>query len=376
MVKKQLWAVNSALVGAIMICIITIQLLRQDLPIHKPRRRASATLEVKTPRVIVIPEKIYQNDLFDTFSAPAETSPTAKNLVTPIPPLTIKNSSPPPTPPKVEFVPPLDITIKGLIMSSSPKDSMAVIADQTGKEQAYRVGDKINDGQILKITKNQVIIIRGNGQQETFYLRKTEKLIPGLSSWDFAIKKIDDQLYHLDPVEVTKEITSIGEVIEALDLCGAFENGKAKGMRVGSIKHHPLGEKLGFQPGDIITKINELPVTSTKERMAVYDTIAALPMGGYIHVSLLRGGSALDISYLLRRLEKPSPLTTTPDGKEMATNVPEDLFKLGKDAQRLQKRRRFEHIHRTQDQHDAAVADMRKKMLDDMRSRAAQRRVQ
>ena len=128
--------------------------------------------------------------------------------------------------------------------------------------------------------------------------------------------------------------------------------------------------------GDIITKINDLPTASSKERIAIYDAIAALPMGGYIHVTVQRDGKDVALSYLLKRLERPSPFGSSPEAKSnKAQGVPDDLFKLSKDAERQQNRRRFEHLHRTQDQHNLAVAEMRKKMLDDMRNRAPNRRV-
>jgi type II secretion system protein C len=321
-------------------------------------------------------EKIYQNDLFDTFTPPAEQKPTAKNLVTPIPQLNLTATKNPIKNQKVEFIAPLDITIKGIIMSQDPQSSIVMIADNTGKEQMYHIGDKINDGQVLKITKNQILIIRGNGQQETFFLRKPDKLSPGLTSWDAAIHKIDDLLYHIDPVEIIKELTSIGELIEALDICGAYKNNASLGLRIGSIKHHPLGEKLGLKSGDIITTVNNLPVNDSKERIAAYDAVAALPMGGYIHLNLLREDKPIELSYLLKRLERPSPFSPQNQPKTDSDKGPgEDLFKLSKDSQRQQNRRRFEQAHRTQEQHQAAVSEMRKKMLDDMKTRAPKRRV-
>ncbi len=378
MVRQQLWVINSGLIVLGLIGLSLALVLKQELPVQTTRRRTTNTTETKAPRIIVNPEKIYQNDLFDTFQAPADPRPTSKNLVTPIPQLNVKPSASPAKNKKVEFIPPLDITLKGIVISQDAKNSIAMVADQTGKEQVYHIGDKINDGQVIKITKNQMIVIRSNGQQETFSLRKNEVLHPGISSWDGAIKKIDPALYHLDPIELTKAITSIGEVIEALDLCGAYNNGTSIGLRVGSLKHHPLGEKLGLMTGDIITKVNDLPTTTPKERIAIYDAIAQLPMGGYIHVSLTRDGKTLELSYLLKRLEKQSPFNGTPEEKKNEENPQppvDDLFKLSKDAQRHQNRRRFEQVHRTKDQHDAAVSEMRKKMLDDMRNRAPNRRV-
>jgi type II secretion system protein C len=376
MVKQQLWIINSGLIALAMIGIACIPLIEQELPSLQTRRRTAFPLDTKQPRILVSPEKIYINDLFDTFTPPVEQQPTAKNLVTPIPQLNIKSTKNPIKNQKVDFIPPLDITIKGIIMSQDPQSSIVMVADPTGKEQMYHIGDKINDGQVLKITKNQILIIRSNGQQETFFLRKTDKLSPGLSSWDAAIQKIDELLYHIDPVEIIKELTSIGEVIEALDICGAYKNNTSIGLRVGSTKHHPLGDKLGLKSGDIITKINNLPVTDSKERIAVYDAIAALPMGGYIHVTLLRNDKPIELSYLLKRIERPSPFAPQNKAKDENAKTPgEDLFKLSKDSQRQQNRRRFEQTHRTQEQHKEAVSEMRKKMLDEMKTRAPKRRV-
>jgi type II secretion system protein C len=376
MVKQQLWIINSGLIALAMIGIASIPLIDQELPAVQSRRRTTVSLEAKQPRLLVSPEKIYQNDLFDTFTPPAEPQPTAKNLVTPIPQLNIQSTKNPIKNQKVEFIPPLDITIKGIIMSQDPQSSIVMAADNTGKEQMYHIGDKINDGQVLKITKNQILIIRSNGQQETFFLRKVDKLSPGLSSWDTAIHKVDEMLYHIDPVEIIKELTSIGEVIEALDICGAYKNNSSIGLRIGSIKHHPLGEKLGLKSGDVITKINNLPVNDSKERIAVYDAIAALPMGGYIHVTLLRDGTQVELSYLLKRLERPSPFSPQNQPKNESEKAPgDDLFKLSKDSQRQHNRRRFEQAHRTQEQHQTAVSEMRKKMLDEMKTRAPKRRV-
>jgi len=377
MVKQQLWIINSGLIVLGIIGISLTFIIKQELPTVKQRRRNTVITETKPQRLIINAEKIYQNDLFDTFSPPAEPKPISKNLVTPIPQLSVKPSSSPTKNKKVDFIPPLDITIKGIVISKEAKNSIVMAADNTGKEQVYHIGDKINDGQVIKITKNQMMVIRANGQQETFSLRKNDVLQPGISSWDCAIKKIDSLLYHLDPVEITKTITSIGEVIEALDLCGAYQDGKSIGLRIGSIKHHPLGEKLGLQSGDIITKVNDLPTTDSKERIAIYDALAALPMGGYIHLKITRDGKDIDLSYLLKRLDKPSPFSAPNDKKiDNKDQAPEnDLFKLSKDAQRQQNRRRFEQAHRTQEQHDAAISEMRKKMIDDMRNRAPNRRV-
>lgn len=375
MVKQHLWIANSTLVGVLLLSFGAHLLLRQSVPSFKKRRRRNRSTETVQQAPVVNVEKIYHNDIFGTFVPTPEKGPQAKNLVTPIPRLDMPAASPPPPAPKAEFVPPLNITIKGIILSPDQAKSIAMVVDQTGKESVYHVGDKIHDGQIIKLTKNKLVLLRNTGQQETFFLRKPDEIKPGLSSWDYAIKKIDDALYHLDPVEITKEITSIGEVIEALDLGGSYENNISKGLQVGILTHHPLGKKLGLEQGDIIVSVNDIAAETPKQRIQIYDALAALPMGGHIHLKITRNGSEKTISYLLKRLEKPSPF-----GNPVTDEIPEEttqedeLFKLGKNAQRSARRRRFDHVHRTEEQHEAAISDMRKRVLENMRERAHNRR--
>lgn len=376
MVKQQLWIANSTLVGLLIFSVGTHLLIKQDVPVFSGKKRRSSQVMQQRTSVVNV-EKIYKNDLFDTYVAQPEKGPQAKNLVSPIPQLNLPATSAPPPPKRVAFVAPLGVQVKGIILSPDQSRSIVMVTDQTGKEEVYHVGDKIQDAQVIKLTKNKMVLLRGNGQQETFYLRKPDKLTPGLSKWEYAIKRVDDNLYHLDPVEITKEITSVGEVIEALDLGDAHSQEGSKGVLVGVISHHPLGQRLGLQTGDIITKVNDISAVDAKHRIAIYDAIAELPMGGHIHVTLLRDGAEKTISYLLKRLEKPSPFGNpleqeiTPEAQEE-----DELFKLGQNAQRQQKRRRFEHAHRTQEQHETALSDMRQRLLENMRERSRTRREQ
>jgi type II secretion system protein C len=272
---------------------------------------------------------------------------------------------------------PLSITVKGIILSHSVNKSIVMVADQTNKESIYHVGDKIQDGQIIKITTNKMIVLRSNGQLETFYLRKPEKLKPGLALWEYAIKKIDDATYHVDPAELSKAISSVGELVEALNLSAEYAGDTPVGVRLDTIEHHPLGKHLGLQEGDIITSINSLPTTGTKELIRVYDELSALPLDSRLDVALSRGTEKKTVAYLLKKLRKPSPFEAAANASSNDEDQSGDkeLFKLGKDAQRRQNRREFAHDHRTVEQRAAARGDMRKRLLENMRKRAPNRRV-
>ena len=377
MVKQQVWIANSALFALILLSICVRMLLLQPLPTQRARKSAADSAEPQLLRVPVNLEKIYQNDVFGTFDAPPEKQPTQKNLITPIPKLNVAASTPPPPPKKPAMLTPLSITVKGIIMSHDIHKSIVMIADQTNKESMYHIGDKLQDGQIIKISTNKMVVLRSNGQLETFYLRKPDKLKPGLELWEYAIKKIDDATYHLDPRELSKAISSVGELVEALNLSAEYSKDTPVGVRLDTIKHHPLGEKIGLKEGDIVSSINTLPTTGTKELIRVYDELSNLPLDSRLEVAVTRGGAQKTMSYLLKKLSKPSPFEAAAEtiGDSEDQSNEENIFKLSKDAQRREQRRQFAHDHRSVEQRAAARGDMRKRLLENMRNRAPNRRV-
>lgn len=377
MVKQQVWIANSALVLLILLSFGVRMLLQQPIPVQRTRKTKTDSDE---PRYLQIPvnlERIYTSDVFGTYDAPPEKGPTQKNLVTPIPTLNVAASKPPPPLKKPAMLTPLSITVKGIIMSHDVSKSIAMVADQTNKESIYHVGDKVQDGQIIKITTNKIIVLRSNGQLETFYLRKPEKLKPGLALWEYAIKKIDDGAYHVDPAELSKAISSVGELVEALNLSAEYNGDTPIGIRLDTIAHHPLGKQLGLAEGDIITSINSLPTTGTKELIRAYDELSLLPLDSRLEVAFSRGEQQKTIAYMLKKLRKPSPFeaAAASSGTDEDQSSEEHIFKLGKDAQRREKRRQFAHDHRTAEQRASARGDMRKRLLENMRNRAPNRRV-
>jgi len=376
MMKQQVWIVNSSLILFFFLLFGIQTYTKRKMPVRRKKHSYMPSDELlKEPGIAVNLEKIYKNDLFGTYAPPSEKAAEKKNLVTPIPQLVIKKAPPPPEIKKPETLPPLTLSVKGIILSDDPDESIALIADQTNKESSYYVGSKIQDAQIIKMTQNKVVLLRANGQQETHYLRKPEKLTPTLENWDFAIKKIEEDLYHVDPEEFVKEVTSAGELVEALEIGTVYKQGQPLGMRVGDVDEHPIGKHLGFEVGDMITKINGIETLSPEKRKTIHYKIISLGLGDQIVVEIDRNGSKKTITYILKKLLQPTPFGTPVQENKNAQETEDELFKLGPNAKRRQKRRAFEHRHRTVEQQSSALSDMRSRLLNNMRDRAHNRRV-
>ncbi len=373
MIKQQVWIANTSLVLLILVCVSSLYFLQKDLPVLRIKKSNASQEALQSVEMLVNLEKIYSNDLFDTYVMPMAQQPTKKNLVNPIPQLNLKAKTPPPPVKKVSFLAPLSLTIKGIILSKNEKQSVAMIADQTGKENMYHVGEQVQDAQILKIGRNKIVLLRTNGQQEVLFLRKPENLAQtGESRWGYAVKKIEENQYQIDIDEFTQEVTTIGQFVELLHLGTAYKNSKPIGVRIGIIDQFEVGSVLGLQQNDIITAINGLPTNNPQSRTSIYDAIRESKNGSTITVDLTRNGQALKISYSLNPIDKPSKYTflnSNPSG-----STPNQLA-MTKEAEKAKRRRNFEIKHRSKEQQQTAVDNLHQQLFENLRKRSVTRRV-
>lgn len=253
--------------------------------------------------------KIYGNDLFDTYQAPAvpveePTESIAKPLPPPPTPKIIKMpASPPP-----RFLEPLSINLKGVIVGSDESFDIAIIEDaKEKKSRNYRVGDKIDDAQLIKIFRNKIILIRSNGQQETLYVNQydaeLEQLLAPRSNWNTIIQKVNDTQYSVDPELFVERVTNLAQFIDLLNITTVYQQGISIGCRIGKMQPTSPGLVLGLMPGDIVQEINGLPTATATDRIEIYKRIIESNVGDTISVKLLRKNMPIILFYKLERLE-------------------------------------------------------------------------
>ena len=302
--KHPFWIVNSALLFLVLLALIFIYFSRVRLP----ERESIELIEIKPTkerRLDINISKIYENDLFDTYK---KELPGVKSLDLAIP------FPEPPAPqevaipelPKPEFLDPLDITLKGIIVvGTNDAKNRAIIQDnKTKQENTYKVGDTIEDSQMIRIFRNKVIFLRTNGQQEILYLREQDaKFDPAyalIDEWDMVVQKIKKNNYLISPKVFASRIKNLGQLIETLSLTTAYQKGKSIGCRIGQLEKDSLGMNLGLQPGDIILKINNISARTTSERLSIYKAITVLGIDDIISVDFIRNKKEQTITYTLK----------------------------------------------------------------------------
>ena len=370
--KQPLWILNSALLLVFLIGISLSFVFKQKPPtIRKIATATEAPLE--ETKETINKENIYKYDLFDTYKA-KEIIPTKKSLLSPIPEPQIPAAQKPAPPQKPRLLPPLNITLKGTILSAEEQKSISMVSDETGKEGIYHVGDKIKDAQLIKITRNRIVLIRSNGQHETLYLKKDDfkPLILTQTPINEVIKKIDTTHYKLDPKKFADKVESLGLFSEKLDLITAYQKGTPIGIKINNVAEKSIGHALGLQQGDIIKTINNMPTANRKDKITMYDTITRLPKGETISVALNRQGQDKTIEYELTTIEKPLRKEFKPEQVNEKKNE-EAFYKMSKLQEREKRIKGFSKRHNVQQ--EQTINDIRSRLLENMRRREKNVRV-
>ncbi len=311
--KHPFWIANSSLFFLFLLVFGFIYMSRLPLP---ERENIQPRIYTRPPKEVGLEiniSKIYENDLFGTYKKELP-PPEEPEYVVPFPEPPEPQRVSVPELPAPQFLDPLDITLKGIIViSSNGMKNRAIITDnKTARETIYRVGDTIDDAQLIRILKNKIILLRTNGQQEVLYLReadaKSDPTFAMLENWDAVIQTISKNYYAVDRKEFTNRVTNLGQFIDILGLTTAYKQGKSIGCKIGQLAEKSLGTYLGLQTNDIILAINEIPATNTEDRLRIYNDIIALQENETIKVKLLRNQQESELIFALQDLTKEAPL--------------------------------------------------------------------
>lgn len=315
-VNHPIWIVNISLLGLVLCASLFVPFSKVRIPKATSIEPDFGGRTKKKQEFDINIKKIYENDLFGTFrkETPVYQEPVYELELPPAPPSQIPII---PKKPEPAFVEPLDITLKGIIIVSdnSEKNRIIIADNKTNRERTFKVGESIDDAQLIRIFNNKIILLRANGQQEVVYLRQQDAVLDPayamLSGWNDVIKPIGPQNFSIDTHLFTERITSLAQFIDLLHLSTVYQQGVSIGCRIGEIQNSSLGFSLGFETGDIITKINDIPATTTENRLRIYTEIMELGSTAPILVEFMRRGTSNYYTYALTQPEETSVLSNT-----------------------------------------------------------------
>lgn len=331
--KHPFWLINSVL----LILFLIIGSILFFMPSSLPDKQSFLPEKESKPTKATMPKidlgKIYTNDLFGTYKEP------------PLKPIEVEKEKPLPLPPTIQqpkavektaptFMAPLEIALRGVMISETEEFNTAIIEDiKTKLAKNYYIGDKIQDAQLIRIARNKIMLIRANGQQETLYLNKHDAEIDQLltqdQNWTSVIKKAGASNYEVDPLEFIKRVHNLTQFIDMLNLTTVYQKGESIGCRVGGLNKNSLGESLGLKVGDIITKINNIPATTTNNRYDIYKLVTDLHENDTITMEITRKTVPLTLTYTLKNFKvKTSDTKEKPEEKQQPYDIDQEKRKV------------------------------------------------
>jgi type II secretory pathway component PulC len=303
LVRSPLWILNSIL-GIIMLSVTAFMLIRRPEPPAK--KTLTPAHQAPTPKKDVSTidlKRIYDNDLFGTYTPTIPVLPVEQQAI-PFPAAPVAQPVTVAPPSAVKVLPPLSVTLKGILFSSVEHDTLAIIADnKTKQESLHKVGDIVEDAEIIRIAKNHVIFIRSNGQQEVLFISLAEaQKDPHFATppvWSEMVQKHNDFSYTINRKKLSEAIPSLAEFIDMVDLTIAFAKGVPVGCQIGAMKNSSVGPWLGLKQGDVVTHINGTSVSRTQERIDIYHTLKELSPNSTVVVAAQRNNKPITISYMI-----------------------------------------------------------------------------
>lgn len=305
--RHPLWILNSILALLFLFVIGFVMFSQVTIPPREDAEPDDSAAPIQRTVSEINIAKIYGQDLFETYQAPSRE--TVPDFLTPFPEPPAPLQVVLPQEAKKDFLSPLPVNLKGIIVFTDDTKNRAIIAyAKTSEESTYKVGDVIEDAQLIKIMNNKAIFLRANGQQEVLYLREKDAeedpTYKAATSWSDVVLRMTDTTFMLNPHEFTLRVKNLAQFIDFLNLTPVYHKGKSIGMRIGAVKESSLGKELGLVTDDIITHINDIPATTTPNRFKIYKNIMSLDPHSTIRVNLLRGGAQTTLTYSLQRFKQ------------------------------------------------------------------------
>ncbi len=316
--RHPLWILNSALFLLLIIAICFALFAREPLPEWEDITPSyNAPIQKKASEITI--SKIYEHDLFGTYEKEF-VQPELPDYIIPLPPAPAPRQVAVPVEPVPQFLEPLKIQLKGIIvvLNDDTKNRAIIMDARTNKEEIYKIGDTIEDAQLIKIFGKKVIFLRSNGQQEVLYLRPKDAQMDPLyavtNTYKDVVQELSEYEYLVSRKEFSRRIKSLAQFIDLLDLTTVYQHGASVGCRIGALEPESLGYALGLKPGDIILTINSLPATDSQNRFKIYKTIIDMKTKESIIVQLLRNNTTLTITYTLDEFKVPKSSTPPSQG--------------------------------------------------------------
>jgi general secretion pathway protein C len=185
-----------------------------------------------------------------------------------------------------------NLVLAGTIATQDPKRGIAIISDG-GPSKVYSIGDNVNGASLYSVYLDHVILDRA-GTLETLIL---PRLLAGSRAAPRVSRRIGADPRTAEAVDNVRRMVQQdpGILDQVMRTVPSYDNaaGKLRGFRAYPGRNRAIFNKLGLQPGDLVTAINGQALDDPQHSQEVFNTIQSSTT---VAVTVERGGQKQEIT--------------------------------------------------------------------------------
>ena len=208
----------------------------------------------------------------------------------------------------------LNLQLRGTLNENAPEGGIAIIAEGTGPDQAYRVGDTLPGGARLDGIYAGRVLLHRNGANESLSLPNDgaatpggnganaaaganpgrRQALPGASSAvvPFINPNISTGMPSLASIRSSTGIDA-AELAKQVQVLPVMENGRMAGVRLAAGRDSDILSRAGLLPTDLVTAVNGIPLDGPQRQG---ELIANLRNARSAQVTVRRDGKEIQLS--------------------------------------------------------------------------------
>ncbi|MGP8153292.1 MAG: PDZ domain-containing protein [Smithella sp.] len=186
-----------------------------------------------------------------------------------------------------------DFDLKGTVACNSSFGFIVVEERGNHKQKLYRLGDKIGQDKLIKITRNTATL--KNGVREiTLKIKETMEgpLLPNSS--DTGRSGAFPRNLTLSQKTVNENLSDLKSLSNQAVVRPFLDKGVQEGYIISNIAPNSLYEKMGLQNGDIIIDVNNNRMQNANDIMQVLNSMQS---GSSVDLNVKRNGKTETINY-------------------------------------------------------------------------------
>ena len=191
------------------------------------------------------------------------------------------------------------VRLKG-VFAVDGKTLSAAVVNLGGKDFTVRLNQALSNGVKLLEVQPEFIIISRDGVRERIELDRYMNLRPGTAATQPAVTNFrlnvastGTNAYALS----RQELNTVLQDQRQMNFLGRIGPAPNGGVRVEDAPAGSLSQKLGLQPGDIITTLNGQPINGQGDLVRVYGQFNSLTN---IRAEVRRGGAPVVLNYSIQ----------------------------------------------------------------------------